>query len=124
MDFMDFQEELLETSRDYIDLANDYRSALRATAHYFNQLIVLVERRGLHKSKKSTENKIIELLADAEVGAEAKELYKQMLEQEADSKGLKEVCKAYANHSMALMSTMKSQQMGEMTEGVKNKYIL
>lgn len=122
-DVMDFSEELLSNSRDNKMLAEEYLKARKKYNHCFNQLIVLVQKAGLNKSKKSIDNKIIELLANEQYTDQANEYYSQMLSAEAEYKGLQEVCKAYANHSVALCSIIKMQQQGEISEAVRSKYM-
>lgn len=121
-DFMTFQQELLETTRDAKELSIEYLNARKLYNHCFNQLVVLIQKAGLHKNKKSIENKFVELLDDSAFGEQAKELYESMLNAEAEYKGLEVVCKAYANHSVALCSIMKQQTTGEISEAMKNKY--
>ena len=122
IDFMDFQAELIQTTRENIKLSNDYLTARKSYASNFNKLIVLVNKAGLSKSKKAIENKIAELLACDIYGIEANEIYKQMLEDEAVYKGLEVVCKAYQTHSSGLQSIIKQQINGEIAEATKNKY--
>lgn len=122
IDFMTFQQELLETTRDAKELSIEYLNARKLYNHCYNQLVVLIQKAGLHKSKKSIDNKIIELLADDNYSKEANGFYSRMLKAEAEYKGLQEVCKAYANHSVALCSIMKQQTTGEISEAMKNKY--
>ena len=121
-DIMDFSEELLSNSRDNKMLAHEYMRARKQYNHCFNQLIILVQKAGLNKSKKSIDNKIIELLANEKYTDLANEYYSQMLSAEAEYKGLQEVCKAYANHSVALCAVIKQQVNGEIVESMKNKY--
>lgn len=53
-DFMDFQEELLATTRQAMELSNSYLEARKENSHCFNQLQVLIQKAGLHKTKKIT----------------------------------------------------------------------
>lgn len=121
-DFLTLTEELLQTTKDAKDLSLEYLDARKTYNHCYNQLIVMIQKAGLHKSKKSPDNKIIELLNDEKYGQEAMLFYEKMLEAEAEYKGLEAVLKAYANHSVALCSLMKQQTAGEMTEAMRNKY--
>lgn len=121
-DFLTFQEELLNTTREAKDLSIEYLNARKAYNTCFNKLVVMIQKAGLHKNKKSVENKFVELLDDSKYGEEAKKIYAQMLNEEATYKGLEVVCKAYANHSVALCSIMKNQITGEISEAMKNKY--
>ena len=122
MDIMDFQEELLSTTRENIDLAKEYLKNRQVYSSSFNKLVVLIHNAGLEKSKKSIENKITELLSDATYGEVAKQYYSEMLKAEAEYKGLEIVTKAYSNHASALQSIMKMQISGEINENVKTKY--
>ena len=124
MDFMDFAEELLQTTTEAKAFSKEYLESRKHSAHCFNQLQVLLFKAGLHKTKKSPENKIIELLSDPIYGLEATKLNEEMTEYEANYKGLELVIKAHLAHSSALQSIMKNQQQGEMTEGLKNKWLI
>lgn len=124
MDFMDFQEELLTTTIEAKELSKEYLESRKRSAHCFNQLQVLLFKAGLHKTKKSPENKIIELLSDEVYGNEATKLNEEMTEQEANYKGLELVIKTHLAHSSALQSIIKNQVQGEISESLKNKYIL
>ena len=121
-DFMTFQEELLETTREAINNSKLYLEARKDSSRCFNDLQVLIYKAGLHTSKKSPENKIIELMADKVYGEEARELNKQMNEQTAMYKGLELVVKSFLAHSSALQSCIKTQISGEIAEATKNKY--
>ena len=122
MDFMTFEDELLKTTSEAKELALEYLNSRKLYNHCFNQLVVLIQKAGLHQSKKSIDNKFIELLDDKKYGSEAQEIYSKMLNEEATYKGLEVVCKAYANHSVALCSIIKQQVNGEIAESMKNKY--
>lgn len=121
-DFIDFTEELLKTTREAKDLALEYLNARKLYNHCYNRLVVLLQKAGLHQTKKSIENKFVELFNDKNYGIEAQEVYEKMLNEEANYKGLEIVCKAYANHSVALCAILKQQTTGEISEALKNKY--
>lgn len=121
-DFMSFSEELLETTREAINNSKLYLDARKESSRCFNELQVLIYKAGLHTSKKSPENKIIELMADKTYGAEARELNEKMNEETAMYKGLELVVKSFLAHSSALQSCIKSQISGEISEATKNKY--
>ena len=121
-DFLTFSEELIDTTTHGIDFANQYLEARKECSHCYNQLQVLIQKAGLETSKKSPQNKIIELMSNRTYGAEAKELNAKMLQSEAEYKGLELVCKAYQSHASALQSIMKTQINAEWSENVKNKY--
>lgn len=122
-DFLDFTEELLSTTTEAMEHSKEYLKSRKQAAHCFNQLQVLIFKAGLHRTKKSPENKIIELLSDPIYGLEATRLNEEMTEQEANYKGLELVIKANLAHSSALQSVMKTQLQGEMSENIKNKYV-
>lgn len=124
MDFMDFAEELLQTTTEAKAFSKEYLESRKHSAHCFNQLQVLLFKAGLHKTKKSPENKIIELLSDPIYGQEATKLNEEMTEYEANYKGLELVIKAHLAHSSALQSIIKNQMQGEISESLKSKYIL
>ena len=121
-DFMDFQQELLQTTREAIELSNEYLKARKEYASLFNKIVVLLNKSGLDKSKKSVDNKIIELLSDKTYGELAQQIYAKMLEARAEYKGLENVIKSYHNHTSGLQSVMKMQISGEIAENVKAKY--
>lgn len=121
-DFMTFQEELLETTKEAINNSKLYLQARKESSHYYNQLQILIYRADLHKSKKSPENKIIELMADEVYGEEARRLNEKMNEATATYKGLELVVKSFLAHSSALQSCIKTQISGEIAEATKNKY--
>lgn len=123
-DFMSFSEELLQTTREAINSSKMYLDARKESSHCYNQLQVLIYKAGIHNSKKSPENKIIELMADRTYGEEARELNKKMTDAMALYKGLELVVKSFLAHSSALQSCIKSQISGEISENVRNKYEL
>jgi hypothetical protein len=71
-DFITFEQELLNTSREAIEFSKMYLDARKNSSHCFNQLQILIQKANLHTSKKSPENKIIELLADKTYGDKAR----------------------------------------------------
>ena len=109
-DFMTFSEELLETTREAINSSKMYLEARKESSHCYNQLQVLIYKAGIHQSKKSPENKIIELMADKTYGEEARKLNEKMTEETALYKGLELTVKAFLAHSSALQSILKNQQ--------------
>ena len=121
-DFMDFSEELLSTTGQGIEFAHKYLEARKECSHCFNQLQVLIQKAGLETSKKSPQNKIIELMAHKDYGKQAQELNTKMLESESLYKGLELVCKAYQSHASALQSVIKTQISAEINENMKTKY--
>ena len=121
-DFMTFSEELISTTTQGIDFAHKYLEARKECSHCFNQLQVLIHKAGLETSKKSPQNKIIELMANRQYGEEAQELNSKMLDKEAEYKGLELVCKAYQSHASALQSVLKTQISAEISENVRAKY--
>lgn len=123
-DFMDFQQELLQTTREAIELSNEYLKARKEYASLFNKIVVLLNKSGLDKSKKSVDNKIIELLSDKTYGELAQQIHAKMLEAESQYKGLENVLKAYMAHASAIQSIMKQQVSGEVLEGIKAKYTI
>ena len=123
-DFMDFSEELLSTTTQGIDFAQKYLQARKECSHCFNQLQVLIQKAGLETSKKSPQNKIIELMAHKDYGKQAQELNTKMLDLEAEYKGLELVCKAYQAHASAIQSVIKTQLSAEISENMKTKYEL
>ena len=121
-DFMDFSEELLATTGQGIEFAHKYLEARKECSHCFNQLQVLIQKAGLETSKKSPQNKIIELMAHKDYGKQAQELNSKMLALEAEYKGLELVCKAYQAHASAIQSVIKTQLSAEISENMKAKY--
>lgn len=121
-DFITFEQELLNTSREAIEFSKMYLDARKQSSHCFNQLQVLLNKANLHTSKKSAENKIIELLADETYGEQARILNEELQSQESTYKGLELVVKAYLAHCSALQSVIKTQISAEINENVKAKY--
>lgn len=121
-DFITFEQELLNTSREAIKLSKAYLEARKNCSHCFNQLQILINKANLHASKKSAENKIIELMADKQLGESATNLNKAMNDYEAEYKGLELCIKAYLAHCSALQSIIKTQISAEINENVKAKY--
>ena len=121
-DFITFEQELLETSREAIQFSRLYLDSRKKCSHCFNQLQVLLNKANLHKSKKSAENKIIELMADETYGEQASKLNQQMNEHQATYKGLELVIKSHLAHCSALQSVIKTQISAEINENVKAKY--
>lgn len=121
-DFITFEEELLNTSREAIEYSKMYLEARKNSSHCFNQLQVLINKAGLHTSKKSPENKIIELMADNTYGEQAIKLNQEMNDYTSTYKGLELVVKSYLAHCSALQSVLKVQQTGELNETLKSRY--
>lgn len=121
-DFITFEEELLNTSREAMEFSKLYLEARKNCSHCFNQLQILINKAKLHTSKKALENKIIELMASEEYGEQAQKLNTDMCNYESTYKGLELVVKAYLAHCSALQSVLKVQQNGELTEIMKNRY--
>lgn len=121
-DFITFEEELLNTSREAIEFSKMYLNARKNASHCFNQLQILLNKANLHTSKKSPENKIIELMADKIYGEKASKLNQEMNEYQSTYKGLELVVKSYLAHCSALQSVIKTQISAEINENVKAKY--
>lgn len=121
-DFLTFEQELLNTSREAIAFSKKYLEARKNASHCLNRLQTYINKAKLFQSKKSLENKIIELLANQEYGQQAEKLNEEMNNYEAEYKGLELVIKAYLAHCSALQSVLKVQQNGELTEAMKTKY--
>ena len=121
-DFITFEEELLNTSREAISFSKLYLEARKNASHCFNKLQVLINKSGLHTNKKSIENKIIELMANKIYGEEATKLNQEMLDSEAEYKSYELIIKSYLAHCSGLQSILKVQQNGELTEIMKNRY--
>lgn len=121
-DFITFEEELLNTSREAIEFSKMYLEARKNSSHCFNQLQVLINKANLHTSKKSPENKIIELMADDIYGEQAIKLNQEMNDYTSTYKGLELVVKSYLAHCSALQSVIKTQISAEINENVRAKY--
>ncbi len=121
-DFVSFEQELLNTSREAMEFSKLYLEARKNCSHCFNQLQVLINKAKLHTSKKALENKIIELMASQEYGEQAQKLNTEMNNHESTYKGLELVIKSYLAHCSALQSVLKVQQSGELNEALKIKY--
>jgi hypothetical protein len=121
-DFITFEQELLNTSREAIEFSKMYLEARKNSSHCFNQLQVLINKANLHTSKKSPENKIIELMADNTYGEQAVKLNQEMNDYTSTYKGLELVVKSYLAHCSALQSVIKTQISAEINENVRAKY--
>ena len=121
-DFITFEQELLNTSREAIEFSKMYLEARKNSSHCFNQLQILLNKANLHTSKKSPENKIIELMADKIYGEKASKLNQEMNDYQSTYKGLELVVKSYLAHCSALQSVIKTQISAEINENVKAKY--
>lgn len=121
-DFITFEQELLSTSKEAIEFSKMYLEARKNSSHCFNQLQVLINKAGLHTSKKSPENKIIELMADDIYGEQAIKLNQEMNDYTSTYKGLELVVKSYLAHCSALQSVIKTQISAEINENVRAKY--
>lgn len=121
-DFITFEEELLNTSREAIEYSKMYLEARKNSAHCFNQLQTLINKARLHTSKKALENKIIELIAHQEYGEQATKLNEELHNYESTYKGLELVIKTYLAHCSALQSVIKTQISSEISENVRAKY--
>lgn len=121
-DFITFEEELLNTSREAISFSKLYLEARKNASHCFNQLQILINKAKLHTSKKKLENKIVELLANEQYGEQANKLNTDMCNYESTYKGLELVVKAYLAHCSALQSVIKTQISAEINENVRVKY--
>lgn len=121
-DFISFEQELLSTSREAIEFSKMYLEARKNSSHCFNQLQVMINKAGLHTSKKSPENKIIELMADNTYGEQATKLNQEMNDYTSTYKGLELVVKSYLAHCSALQSVIKTQISAEINENVRAKY--
>ena len=121
-DFTTFEQELLSTSREAIEFSKMYLEARKNSSHCFNQLQVLINKANLHTSKKSPENKIIELMADNTYGEQAIKLNQEMNDYTSTYKGLELVVKSYLAHCSALQSVIKTQISAEINENVRAKY--
>ena len=121
-DFLTFEQELLNTSREAIEFSKMYLEARKNSSHCFNQLQVLINKANLHTSKKSPENKIIELMADNTYGEQAIKLNQEMNDYTSTYKGLELVVKSYLAHCSALQSVIKTQISAEINENVRAKY--
>lgn len=122
IDFVSFEQELLNTSREAIEYSKMYLEARKNSSHCFNQLQVLINKAKLHISKKSLENKIVELMANEEYGEQAQKLNSELYNYESTYKGLELIIKAYLAHCSALQSVLKTQISAEVNENVKMKY--
>lgn len=121
-DFITFEQELLNTSREAIEFSKMYLEARKNSSHCFNQLQILLNKTNLHTSKKSPENKIIELMADRVYGEKASKLNQEMNDYQSTYKGLELVVKSYLAHCSALQSVIKTQISAEINENVRAKY--
>lgn len=121
-DFLTFEQELLSTSREAMALSEAYLDTRKKCSHCLNQLQSLIYKANLHTSKKSPQNKIIELMADKNYGEEARKLNTEMSNYESEYKGLEICVKAYLAHCSALQSVIKTQISAEINENVRAKY--
>lgn len=121
IDFIDFSTELLQTTREAIELSKEYLETRKIYSECFNKIQILLQKANII-NKKSVENKIIELMNHNVYGDEAQKINEKMLETENLYKSLELVVKAYLAHASALQSVLKTQITAELNENVKSKY--
>lgn len=122
IDFIDFSTELLQTTREAIELSKEYLETRKIYSECFNKIQILLQKANII-NKKSVENKIIELMNHNVYGDEAQKINEKMLEMENLYKSLELVVKTYLAHASALQSVLKTQITAELNENVKSKYV-
>ena len=63
MDYLDYAQQLSELSKDFRQIAYDYKKARADYADALNRLTALIYKTGLHDDKAAFENKLTKLLA-------------------------------------------------------------
>ena len=120
MSYLDHAQELSKISKEFRQIAYNYKEDRANYAEALNKLTGLIYRTGLHDDKASFENKLTKLLATSE--AEKAKYYIEMLNtSEANYKGWEMVCKAYAAEISAIQSVIKYNLTGELNENIANK---
>ncbi len=120
MSHLDHAQELSKISKEFRQIAYNYKEDRANYAEALNKLTGLIYRTGLHDDKASFENKLTKLLATSE--AEKAKYYIEMLNtSEANYKGWEMVCKAYAAEISAIQSVIKYNLTGELNENIANK---
>lgn len=119
-DYLDYAQELGQLSKEFREIAYEYKKSRAKYAEAINKLTALIYKTGLHNDKAAFENKLTKLLA-TEKADEAQKFIEQMNEQQAEYKGLKMVCKAYQAEISAIQSVIKYNLLGELNENIANK---
>ena len=119
-DYLDYAQQLSELSKDFRQIAYDYKEARAKYAEALNKLTSLIYKTGLYDDKAAFENKLTKLLATNKA-SEAQFYIEQMNSSQAEYKGLKMVCKAYQAEISAIQSVIKYNLLGEMNENIANK---
>lgn len=120
MDYLDYSQELSQLSKEFREIAYEYKKGRAKYAEALNKLTALIYKTGLHNDKAAFENKLTKLLATSQA-EEAQKYITQLNESQADYKGLKMVCKAYQAEISAIQSVIKYNLLGELNENIANK---
>ena len=120
MDYLDYAQELSQLSKEFREIAYEYKKERGKYAEALNKLTGLIYKTGLHDDKAAFENKLTKLLATPKA-EEAQKYINQLNESQADYKGLKMVCKAYQAEISAIQSVIKYNLLGEVNENIANK---
>lgn len=120
MDYLDYAQELSRLSKEFRQIAYEYKKERANYAEALNKLTSLIYKTGLHDDKAAFENKLTKLLATPKAD-EAQKYIEQLNASQAEYKGLKMVCKAYQAEISAIQSVIKYNLLGEMNENIANK---
>jgi len=120
MDYLDYAQELSRLSKEFRQIAYEYKKERANYAEALNRLTSLIYKTGLHDDKAAFENKLTKLLATSKAH-EAQIYIEQLNASQAEYKGLKMVCKAYQAEISAIQSVIKYNLLGEMNENIANK---
>ena len=120
VDYLDYAEQLSELSKEFRQIAYEYKKERANYAEALNKLTSLIYKTGLHDDKAAFENKLTKLLATPKAD-EAQKYIEQLNTSQAEYKGLKMVCKAYQAEISAIQSVIKYNLLGEMNENIANK---
>lgn len=120
MDYLDYAQELSRLSKEFRQIAYEYKKERANYAEALNKLTSLIYKTGLHDDKAAFENKLTKLLATSKAD-EAQKYIEQLNASQAEYKGLKMVCKAYQAEISAIQSVIKYNLLGEMNENIANK---
>lgn len=120
MDYLDYAQELSRLSKEFRQIAYEYKKERANYAEALNKLTSLIYKTGLHDDKAAFENKLTKLLATSKAD-EAQKYIEQLNASQAEYKGLKMVCKAYQAEISAIQSVIKYNLLGEVAVGIANK---
>ncbi len=121
MDNMDYASELRNITKEYKQLAFEYKKERALYSEALNHLIGLIYETGLHNDKSAFENKLTKLLATPK--SEIARVYIEQLNTARNNyKGYDKILSAYQSEVSAIQSVIKYNLTGEVQQAIMNKY--